>query len=386
MTERLYYHDSYLREFAAVVVETANNGTVAYLDRTAFYPTSGGQPFDTGSLAGVRVEEVTDEGDRIAHRLSKPLAADHVVGAIDWDRRFDHMQQHTGQHLLSAVFEERFHLRTVSFHLGQEASTIDLEGGPVDPRIVQETESRANAIVFENRSVTVRYEDAAEVQGLRKASDREGTLRIVAIEGLDNSACGGTHVRVTGEIGPILIHKLEKIRQSVRVEFLCGARAVRRARADYDALTKISQLVSAPADETPGLVAAQLENARAAAKAQRKLEADLAAYQGRELYQATAPGADGIRRIRRRLTTGSLDDLAALAQSFTAQPRAVFIGALDDPPSLLYAVSEDAGIDAAAVLKSALGSVGGRGGGTARMARGSVPNRDALDQLWETLG
>ena len=223
MTERLYYHDSYLRDFTAHVVAVSSDGATAYLDRTAFYPTSGGQPFDTGFIAGIAVLDVADEGERIAHRLAAPLSARDVDCSIDWKRRFDHMQQHTGQHLVSAVFEELLGLRTVSFHLGQEISTIDLEAASIESRGVRHVESRANQIVCENRPVIVQFEEAAEARGLRKPSEREGTLRIVSIEGLDRSACGGTHVHATGEIGAILIRKLEKVRQTMRVEFLCGA-------------------------------------------------------------------------------------------------------------------------------------------------------------------
>jgi alanyl-tRNA synthetase len=388
MTERLYYNDCYLRQFTARTVECASDGGAVYLDRTAFYPTSGGQPFDLGSIAGVPVRDVVDEGDRIAHLLAAPLpagAAGKVECAIDWARRFDHMQQHTGQHLLSAIFEEMFHLRTVSFHLGAESSTIDLEGGAVDARIASAAEARANEIVFENRPVSIAYEQAGEAQALRKPSEREGALRIVAIERLDRSACGGTHVRATGEIGAVLIRKLEKVRQTVRVEFLCGGRAIRRARADYDALHRVAQLFSATFDEIPAMVAAQLETARAADKARRKLELDLAAYQGRELYQNTVPGADGVRRLERRVERGSLEELRALAQSFTAQPKAVFLATLAEPPSVLLAASADAGVDAGQALKAALAEAGGRGGGTARMAQGSVPGAALLEEVLRKL-
>ena len=385
MTERLYYLDSYLHTFTARLVETSADGTIAYLDRSAFYPASGGQPFDTGSIAGVPVLEVLDEEDRVAHRLSAPALPGEVDCRIDWQRRFDHMQQHTGQHLLSAVFEERFGLRTVSFHLGQDASTIDLECGTADSRVVEEAERRANEVVSENRTVTVEFQDADQAQGLRKASDRTGPLRIIVIEGLDRSACGGTHVRATGEIGVILIRKLEKVRQSTRVEFLCGGRAIRRARADYEALSRSAQLFSAPLDETPALVAAQLEAARSADKARRKLELEIAAYKGKDLYEATAAGPDGVRRHVQRLTDGSMESLRALAQSFASQPQAVFAAALENPPSLLFAVSADAGIDAGQALKELLATAGGRGGGTARMAQGSVPRPDLLEELLEKL-
>jgi alanyl-tRNA synthetase len=203
---------------------------------------------------------------------------------------------------------------------------------------------------------------------------------------LDRSACGGTHVRATGEIGAVLLRKLEKIRNTVRVEFLCGGRAVGRARADYEALNRVAQIFSSSLDDAPGVVAAQMETARAADKARRKLELDLAGYQGRELYQATAPGTDGIRRAVRRAPSASLDDLRALAQSFTAQPRAVFVATLANPPSVLMATSADAGVDAGQRLKAALAEAGGRGGGSPRMAQGSVPDGAQLDKVVEKLG
>jgi alanyl-tRNA synthetase len=392
MSERLYYTDSYLRRFTAQITGRSGDGLTVFLDRTAFYPTSGGQPFDTGSIGGAAVLEVAEleeagEDGRIAHRLAAPVDdAAAVECEVDWPRRFDHMQQHTGQHLLSAVFEELFGLRTVSFHLGGESATIDLEGGVVDARTLAEAERRANQIVWENRPVSVQFESAAKARGLRKASAREGTLRIVSIEALDRSACGGTHVRSTGEIGAVLLRRTEKIRQSVRVEFLCGGRAVRRAHADFEALSKAAQLFSAPLDEVPAVVAAQAEAARAAEKSRRMLELDLAVYQGRELYDATPPAADGFRRVRRHLETGNLEELRALAQSFTAREKAVFTAALNQPPSVLLAVSVDAGLDAGKTLKAALSAAGGRGGGSPRMAQGSVAGAELLEQVLDKLG
>jgi alanyl-tRNA synthetase len=327
---------------------------------------------------------VGDDESGIVHQLAGPLipgpAGRAIECIVDWNRRFDHMQQHTGQHLLSAVFEERFGLKTVGFHMGAESSTIDLEG-KLEPSAVAETELRANQLVCENRPVTIAFEDAASAQGLRKASEREGALRIVSIHDLDRSACGGTHVRSTGEIGAILLRKLEKVRQAVRVEFLCGGRAIRRARADYEALSKTSQLFSAPIDDIPALVAAQLEASRAQEKPRRKLELEVAAYQGKELYRTTAAESDGFRRVTRRADRGNLEDLRAVAQNFTAQSKAVFLAALTDPPSVLLAVSEDAGIDAGNLVKAALAEAGGRGGGTPRIAQGSVRDARSLDRV-----
>ncbi len=388
VTERLYYTDSYLDEFRARVTGRAEDGRRVYLDRTAFYPTSGGQPHDTGTIARVAVVDVVDEGERIAHVTATPVETAEgaeVECRIDWERRFDHMQQHSGQHLLSAVFIARCGLPTVSFHLGQESSTIDLEATTLDAATLVEAERRVNQAVFEDRPLGVTFEDAAEVRDLRKSSERAGTLRIVSIDGLDRSACGGTHVRRTGEIGPILIRKLDKVRNTMRVEFLCGGRAVRRARADFDALARVAQMFSGALEDVPELVNVQLEAARANEKLRRKLESDLAQYQGRELYAATAPDETGVRRALRRLPSGSLEDFRALAQSFTAQSKAVFTAALDEPPAVLLAVSADMGVDAGKLLKAALAQAGGRGGGNPRMAQGSVPSREALDRTIERI-
>jgi alanyl-tRNA synthetase len=382
MTERLYYTDCYLREFEARVVERSADGRRVYLDRTAFYPTSGGQLFDTGMLGGVRVIDVIDEGERVAHVTESPIGdAGTAAARLDWPRRFDFMQQHTGQHLLSAVFVELFGLETVSVHMGEESSTLDLNAASLEADTVRRAEWRANELVCENRPVTIAFVEAAESEGLRKASTREGTLRVVAIQDLDRSACGGTHVRSTGEIGSIGIRKLDRIRNNVRVEFLCGLRAVRRFRADYDALSGVAEVFSSPLEDAPRLAAAQVDAAKSAEKLRRKLELDLAGYQGRELYEASVPGPDGIRRAVRRLPSGSLESLRGLAQSFCAGLKAVFTGVIEDPPSVLLATSADSGVDAGAALKAALSAAGGRGGGSARMAQGSAGSREALDAV-----
>ena len=381
MTERLYYSDSYLPAFDATLLEA--RGDVVYLDRTAFYPTSGGQLFDLGTLNGARVREVTeDEDGRIAHHLESALAPGPVHGEIDWPRRFDFMQQHTGQHLLSAVFEALFGFATVSVHFGEESATVDLATPALTTEQQRAVELRANEIVWENRPVTVEFVDAAEASGLRKASEREGTLRIVSIADLDRSACGGTHVRATGEIGPIVLRRLDKIRGNVRVEFLCGRRALERLRADSGALAETARCFSSTVDEVPALVATLQNDAKESAKRLRKLASDLAGYRGRELYAATTPGDSGRRVMIDRHASGALDDeTRALANAYIAGPGAVFVAVLEDPPSLMLATSEDTGLNAGAVLKELLAEFQGRGGGTPRLAQGSLPSREALAGL-----
>jgi alanyl-tRNA synthetase len=385
MTERLYYSDSYLTEFRSRVVDRAADGNRLYLDRTAFYPTSGGQLFDTGSIAGVTVLDVVDEGERVAHILDAPVADDEVHCRVNWPRRFDHMQQHSGQHLLSAVFHELFGMATLSVHFGDESSTIDVQAPSLSADQIRVAERRANEAVWENRPLTVSFAENSDELGLRKASERAGLLRIVSIEGLDRSACGGTHVRATGEIGPVLIRKLDKIRGVARVEFLCGLRALGRARADFDALSGIAQSLSAPLDEAPALVASQMEALKSVDKERRRLENELGAAIGRELHDATVPDAQGIRRAVKRLESGALDQLRAISQGFCSRPRAVFLGTVEQPPAILMATSADSGLDAGKLIKAALNEVGGKGGGAPRVAQGSVPSKGALERALTTL-
>ena len=215
---------------------------------------------------------------------------------------------------------------------------------------------------------------------MRKPTEREGTIRIITIHDLDRSACGGTHVRATGEIGPILIRKLDRIRGNQRIEFVCGMRAVRRARADYEALSAIARGFSAQLDETPALVTAQMEKLQEADKARRKLSTELAQARGRERYEATKPSPDGIHRVVQRVESLS-DDLRTEAQSFTAGEKSVFLVAASNPPSILLAASKDSGINAGDLLKAAVSKAGGRGGGSPAMAQGSLPSSDQIDAL-----
>jgi len=381
MTERLYHRDSYLVEFSARVVTKEGDGSRLILDRTAFYPASGGQPCDFGTINGVPVLNVEEDDDgRIAHTLAAPVAGETVDCRLDWERRFDHMQQHSGQHLLSAVIIECCGIPTVSFHLGEEFSTIDIAAGSLDARVVGRIESRANQVIAENRAVTVEYRDSSDQAGLRVPSSRQGTLRVVTMENLDVSACGGTHVRRTGEIGCLLVGRLDKMHGNVRIEFVCGSRAVRRARADYDALNRVARALGTSTAAVPDAVAAQQERVKELDKTCRRLAIELAKRRGRELYETAAATASGLRVHENMMASGSLgDDVRAEAQSFTASPRAVYVAASRDPAAILLAVSADAGLQAGAVLKQALADAGGRGGGSTGMAQGSVPGAEALD-------
>jgi alanyl-tRNA synthetase len=382
MTDRLYYQDSFLRDFDAIIVERADDGRRLYLDRTAFYPTSGGQPHDMGTLGGIDVVDVVDEDERVAHILAKPYAGKtHVHGVIDWARRSDFAQQHNGQHLLSGVFEVLFDWPTVSVHFGDALSTLELGSSAMSSTQLRHAEQFANALVAENRPVTVTFEDAEAVAPrLRRPSGRSGMLRIVTIEDHDTSACGGTHLRSTGEIGAILLRRVEKIRENVRVEFVCGARAIRRARADYDALSTIAARLSAGIDEVAALVEAQADEAKTLASVNRKLLEELAGYRARAQWESTPPAADGIRRLR-GAEGMSADDMRAWAAACVALPLTVAAGAARAARIIVFAASADLDANAGTLLKEVLQRAGGRGGGSPRTAQGTVPEDAQVDAV-----
>ena len=265
MTERLYYTDPYLTEFEAHVLDVqrldARHGIV--LDRTAFYPTSGGQPFDTGTLGAARVVDVVDRDDgSILHIVEGDPPQGRVAARVDWERRFEHMQQHTGQHVLSAAFERLLGVRTTSFHLGSAGSTINL-AREVTPAEIDTAEDAANRVVWDDWPVTIRFVDAEDAQALplRKESSRTGQLRIIEVEGFDVSACGGTHVARTGAIGLIAVSAWERFRGGSRIEFRCGVRALRAHRQLRDIVAAGIKLVSVGRDElAQGIERVQTEN------------------------------------------------------------------------------------------------------------------------------
>jgi alanyl-tRNA synthetase len=367
VTERLYYTDCYLTQFDAQILSVTGEGLRVVLDRTAFYPTSGGQLFDLGELGGARVVEVIDAGETVEHVLASPIGAGSVQGKIDWERRFGFMQQHTGQHLLSAVFHELYGYGTASVHLGEEGGTVELAAGTVSERQLREAEARANAVIVENRAVALGFEENPE--GLRKASERTGPLRIVTIEGLDKSACGGTHVRRTGEIGALLLRRTEKIRGNTRVEFVCGGMAVRRARMDFELLTAAGRAFSRPIEEVPAAVGALQEAARDGVKLVKSLTLELAGYKGRSLYAEAVAGSDGARRHWAKLE--SVDDAArAVAQAFVGCGPGVFLAT---GGGAVLVASSVGNVHCGNVLKQF-----GRGGGTAGLAQGSVAEAGPL--------
>jgi alanyl-tRNA synthetase len=388
MTDRLYYTDARLDRFTAVVLDIADDGRRVVLDRTAFYPTSGGQPHDVGTLGGIAVVDVIDEDERIAHCLAESIGVpvgSMLVGQVDMTRRFDHMQQHTGQHLLSAMLTDEFGWPTVSVHFGDDTNTVDVACDDFDPSALAAIERRANALIVQNHRVTVSFEDAAEATGLRKPSDRDGELRIVTIEGIDRSACGGTHVDFTGEIGALLLRRAEKTKGHTRIEFVCGHRAVSRARLDAELLSKAARALSASPQDLPALVELQLQRLTEGERERKRLAAELARYQATTMWTACIPDSDGVRRIVVS-ATGAVKESEPLAQQLVALGFCAVVVTNESVGGVLMATAADTEIDAGQKLRTALQAVGGRGGGSPRLAQGAVPDPSQLPVVLESLG
>lgn len=388
MTERLYYNDSFLGEFDAQVLscEPDNSRWRVRLDRTAFYPTSGGQPFDTGKLGGANVVEVLDsENDEISHLTDQPVAAGAIHAAIDWPRRFDHMQQHTAQHMLSAAFIELFKFQTVSFHLGRDISTIDLATPSITPRQLEEAEHRVNEIIFDDRSIAVRYGTAEELvaQGIRKKVDREGTLRVIDIEAFDRQPCGGTHVARTGQAGMLLTRKCERQKQNWRVEFVAGWRALAAARGDFAALRQAAEHLGCGMAELPENVRKIQEERRASQRDAKKLTERLAELEAADLLaRHTETSHDGKHRIVVSISDDAPSSyLAILAAKIVATPNMRVILASRAATAIVLAQSAGLDGDMGALLRELLAPVGGKGGGSKVFAQGTVPEISALDSV-----
>jgi alanyl-tRNA synthetase len=390
-THRLFYTNPYQREFSARVIarrEIVGQPAVA-LDRTVFYPTGGGQPHDTGSLRpatwtteadGVSVIDVVAEDGLVWHILSAPLAADAVTGALDWPRRFDHMRQHTGQHILSQAFIVTCDAETVGFHLGATSSTIDLNRNDLDAEALARVEAVANAIVDAALGVQPTFVAPEALAGipLRKPPKVTEDIRIVEVAGFDWSACGGTHVANTAQVGLIKIIATERRGAELRVSFLCGG----RARADYARLQTLAQgLVARFATGQDELIEA-VDRRAGETQALRKDLAELEAQWIESTAAALWSAAES--RGYLRVVAGAFDcpveRAKRIVQTLRTLPGAVvLLGVRSERPQLIFARADDVALDAGALLRTAVAAGGGRGGGRPDFAQGGVPTNEGLD-------
>jgi alanyl-tRNA synthetase len=399
--DRLYYDNPSLLEFDATITSVANredgNALVA-LDRSAFYPTSGGQNFDTGILfavsngARVRVIDVQEDpptGD-VLHLVecAPPFFQPGVPvrGEVDSTRRRDHMQQHTGQHVLSAAFERLYGFATVSFHMGDETCTIDLATEKVGPQQLEAAERLANEVVADNRPVQIRYAspDEARDMGVRKIPPavRE-RLRLIDIQDFDLNACGGTHVQTTGQIGAILLRKTEKVKQGVRVEFVCGLRAVAAARRDFQTLTEAASVFSTHISELPQQARKALDEIKGAQKVQHRLLEEVAELRAESILSAAAEHPAGSRQklVVEFFAERNLDLIKLLAQRLTRQGQVTaLLGCGGPQPSLVFAQTPGLANDMGALMKETMRKLGTRGGGNRDMAQGSAPDATRAEE------
>lgn len=381
MTLRLYRDDPYLLDFDARVTERRLHGgrAAVVLDRTAFYPESGGQPWDTGTLGGVAVTAVVEDGEAIVHLLASDLAEDAVRGRVDGERRRDHREQHHGQHLLSRAFVELHRAETIGFHLGAEATTIDLDR-EVSPDQVEAAATRANEVAWAARAISTRILPRAEAEaaGIDLKGAVGESVRIVEVEGFDRQPCCGTHPRSTAEVGVILVTGTERYKGGSRVSFLCGHRALRGSRVRSEMLARLVSTLAAPLE---GL-------ADAAASTLARLRDEQ--LRGRALLQSSIEGearlllsedAERPAVVLRAFEERPLEELRALAsQLVSLAPCVALLGTRGDKAQLVFAQSEGLPLDVPALVRDAAATLGGRGGGRGNLAQGGGDRRERLGE------
>ena len=391
MNERLYYEDAYRTNFVAQVTErlTFEGQPTVRLSESAFYPTSGGQPHDTGSLNGTAVVDVQVGADgAVLHLLAGPLPEEtrSVNGQVSWLRRYDHMQQHSGQHLLSQVFYRELGLETVSVHFGDALNTVDLEGPPLSAQQMGTVETAVNEMVWQNRRIRAYWvsEDERAKVPLRRAPTVQGSTRIVEIDKFDWSACGGTHVRRTGEVGLISLLRVEKHRGRSRVHFVCGRRALEDAGMRRGLLAETAGLLDSGVQDVPALVAKLQEALRSAERELKAEQEALVEYQAREML-AEAETAAGVRLVAREMADAEPALVQKMARALIAEAGVVaLLGcARGGKGTVVFARSEDCSVHAGNLLRDTLKQFGGGGGGRPDFAQGGGVAAEKLAEVLE---
>ena len=383
MTKRLYYQDSYLKEFKAKVLKKIkiDNRLAVVLDETAFYPTSGGQTYDIGIIQDVPVVEVVEDNDEIIHVLKKELKEEinsEVVGKIDWERRFDHMQQHLGQHILSGALMEIYAAETVSFHLGEKVCTLDIAKEKITEEEVKKTEECANEIIFNNKPVKcyfVEGEEELKRLNLRKMPDRKGKIRIIEVENFDLSACGGTHCRVTGEVGLIKITKWEKRGEKIRLEFICGWRAWEDYFRKNELIKNISNKLTIKDSELEEAIDRMLEEQKKIRKELKEFKEKLQEHEAKRLIDESSLRDNRIKIINKVFEEKNFQEVRGLVQKIINLDDSVvvFAGIKSKEEGggvkILFACSRALKYDMNRLIREAGKFIEGRGGGTPNFAQ-----------------
>ncbi len=380
MTKKLYYDNSKLRSFNATIVARAETerGPAVQLDRTAFYPTGGGQAHDTGTLNGIPVHDVwtADDGE-VWHLLDRMPAEDAVEGELDWDRRFDHTQQHTGQHLLSAAFLRRFNANTLSVHFGAEENTVDLDLPRLSWEAAFKVEDEVNRIIWDDRRVEARFVTGDELtqMEIRREPQVEDNVRIVQVEGFDATPCGGTHVERTGEIGLVKLTGISSYKGAVRVSFLCGGRALHDYRRAFRLLEDLKRALTVGQDELPDAIVRLQDEAKKSRRALYEAQEVLSKIEAERLWEQ-APTVDGVKQIVAYWPDRRFNKAQAVAKQLREHPKTLILLATggDGGLRLVCARSDDVDVNAMEILQAAAEPLGARGGGSPIMAQGGGPS------------
>ncbi|WNS45385.1 alanyl-tRNA editing protein [Paenibacillus sp. MMS20-IR301] len=384
MTRKLYYESAYLQEWSTTISGSLEreDGIYVTLAETAFYPHGGGQPCDTGYIGQIPVLDVVLEGDEVLHKVAQLPEQPAVHCRISWSRRFDHMQQHSGQHLLSAVFRELYEAMTLSFHLGSDYATIDIQLPELSAAQLAEAEHEVNKHIYMNRSITSTFVTAEEMAALPlvKLPKVTENIRIVEIEGVEHNACGGTHVSSTGAIGMIKLLRSEKQKGNIRVTFKCGGRALDEFNDHVRILAQLSAKFNTGKDEI-------LDRIGKWEQEQKLLQAELTAvkeqndlYLAREILSETEPGSRVVTHVS---DTRTLKDLQSLATKLTALTELPVLLLTEAENKAVLAQSGAAGISCGAFFKEHLGGFQGKGGGSDKLAQAGFPSREEAQAFYD---
>lgn len=389
LSTRLYWRDAYLRTFEAAVRDqtTVNGQPAVALDVSAFYPTGGGQPHDTGLLNNVAVTEVTADDDAVWHLVETRLPAGPVRGQIDWPRRYDHMQQHTGQHLLSQAFIVTCAAETIGFHLGVESTTIDLNQATLSQADLDAAEALANQVIAENRAVRARFVTPEELPTipLRRPPKEHAEIRVVEIADFDWSACGGTHVRQTAEVGQIKIRRLDRRGAETRIEFLCGQRALADYRRKQETVQALINRLTTGEDDLPAAVDRLQGRLRELQRQLRAAQAEVVEAEAARLW-ASARRVGPLHTVLAYLDNRTPEAVKAIATALRGQPGCVALLACEVSPEsggqLFCAAAADVTLDMGQIMRAAT-AAGARGGGRGAWAQGGAASGAALRQAFD---
>ncbi|AFQ13759.1 alanyl-tRNA synthetase [Bacillus thuringiensis HD-771] len=396
LEQKLYYTDAYKKDFTTKVIKQdydKDGNLYVVSNETAFYPTGGGQPHDTGTLNGIAVLDVEEVNDEIRHFITEQLHTEEVEGKINWERRFDHMQQHAAQHILSAAFWDHFNIPTIGFHLGKETVTIDLETENLHAETVEEAVQIANKIVFENHPIRTLWMNLEEAKTLplRKEPTMTENIRVVIIENFDYNGCGGTHPKRTGEVGPIQVLGWERNKGGIRLTFIAGWRTLKLMGQQQQIIKDVSKQLNSSEIDIPTKVAQLLTSQKENEKAIQTMNEKLLYAEANELLQQPAEIHASIL-ISQVFTNRSMQEIAKLSAIITEQQEhaiTYFVIQNEDKLQCILACGKSITLDMNALLKEALPTIDGKGGGNKKSARGGgkavMTGEEFLNQLVSSL-